>query len=101
MLLREMSRERNGRSRFHRKVQVTQFCISTGHDDIAVPILEELVGEIERRRLEDWESPEMLAQPLALLYRCLAKTDGNPDDRQKLYAWICRLDPLQAMNVAR
>ena len=101
MLLREMSRERNGRSRFHRKVQVTQLCISTGHDTIAVPILEELVAEIERRKLEDWESPEMLAQPLALLYRCLAKGDANPEERQKLYAWICRLDPLQAMNVAR
>jgi type VI secretion system protein ImpA len=101
MLLRELSHERNGRSRFHRKVQVTQLCISTGHDTIAVPILEELVGEIKRRRLEDWESPEMLAQPLALLYRCLAKADGNLDDRQKLYAWICRLDPVQAMNVAR
>ena len=101
MLLREMSRERNGRSRFHRKVQVTQLCISTGHDTIAVPILEELVAEIERRKLEDWESPEMLAQPLALLYRCLAKGDDNVDERQKLYAWICRLDPLQAMNVAR
>jgi type VI secretion system protein ImpA len=101
MLMREMAQERNGRARFHRKVQLTQLCISTGHEAIAVPILQELAAEIERRKLEDWESPELLAQPLALLYRCLTKADGNADDRQKLYSWICRLDPLQAMNVAR
>ena len=28
-----------------------------------------------------------------------AKADGSEDERQKLYSWICRLDPLQAMNV--
>jgi type VI secretion system protein ImpA len=101
MLMREMAQERNGRARFHRKVQLTQLCISTGYDAIAMPILQELAGEIERRKLEDWESPELLAQPLALLYRCLTKADGSAEDRQKLYSWICRLDPLQAMNVAR
>ena len=99
MLMREMAQERNGRARFHRKVQMTQLCIGTGHDAIAMPILRELAAEIERRKLEDWESPELLAQPLALLYRCLAKADGSEEERQKLYSWICRLDPLQAMNV--
>ncbi len=101
MLMREMAQERNGRARFHRKVQLTQLCISTGHEAIAVPILQELAREIERRKLEDWESPELLAQPLALLYHCLAKDEGSADACQKLYSWICRLDPLQAMNVSR
>ena len=100
MLVREMAQERNGRARFHRRVQLTQLCISTGHEAIALPILQELAAEIERRKLEDWESPELLAQPLALLYRCLTKADGSAEDRRKLYSWICRLDPLQAMNVA-
>ena len=44
---------------------------------------------------------DLLAHPLALLYRCLARADGAPEQRQKLYSWICRLDPLQAMNVSR
>jgi type VI secretion system protein ImpA len=101
MLMREMAQERNGRARFRRKVQLTELCISTGHEAIAVPILQELAAEIERRKLEDWESPEVLAQPLALLYRCLTKADSNAEERQKLYSWICRLDPLQAMKVSR
>ena len=101
MLMREMAQERNGRARFRRKVQLTELCISTGHEAIAVPILQELAAEIERRKLEDWESPEVLAQPLALLYRCLTKADSNVEERQKLYSWICRLDPLQAIKVSR
>jgi type VI secretion system protein ImpA len=101
MLTREIAHESNGRARFHRKLQLTQLCISAGHDDIAAPILQALAGEIERHKLEDWESPELLAQPLALLYRCLAKDEGSAEERQKLYSWICRLDPLQAMNVSR
>jgi type VI secretion system protein ImpA len=60
--------------------------------------LQDLAGEIERRKLEDWEEPEMVANPLALLYKCLDR-DAAPEERQKLYSWICRLDPLQALNV--
>jgi hypothetical protein len=101
MLMREIAHENNGRARFHRRLQLTQLCISAGHDDIAAPILQALAAEIERHKLEDWESPELLAQPLALLYRCLVKDEGSAEERQKLYSWICRLDPLQAMNVSR
>ncbi len=101
LLMREMMQERSGRARFHRKVQLTQLCVSTGHDSIALPILQELAAEIERRKLEDWETPDAIAQPLALLYRCLAKSDGTAEERQKLYSLICRLDPIQAMSIAR
>jgi type VI secretion system protein ImpA len=101
MMMRELGRERNGRARFHRKVQLTQLCIGMGHDAIAVPILQELAAEIERHKLEDWEPPELLAEPLVLLYRCLTKAGGSTDECQKLYSWICRLDPLQAIHATR
>ena len=100
LLMREMTQERSGRGRFQRKSQVAQLCVATGHQTIAFPILQDLAGEIERRKLEDWETPEMVAHPLALLYKCLAQ-DASPEERQRLYSWICRLDPLQAMNVAK
>jgi type VI secretion system protein ImpA len=99
ILMREMVQERSGRARFQRKVQLTQLCVSTGHEAIAFPILQELAAEIDRRKLEDWENADLLAQPLALLYACLTKNGGNGEERQKLYSWICRLDPLQAMRI--
>jgi type VI secretion system protein ImpA len=100
LLMREMTSERSGRGRFQRKSQLAQLCVSAGHQTIAFPILQDLAGEIERRKLEDWEEAEMVAHPLAMLYKCLDR-DAAPDDRQKLYAWICRLDPLQALNVVK
>jgi type VI secretion system protein ImpA len=100
LLMREMAQERSGRGKFQRKSQLAQICVATGHQTIAFPILQDLAGEIERRKLEDWEAPDMVAHPLALLYKCLAK-DASPEERQKLYAWICRLDPIQAMNVEK
>jgi len=99
MLMRELGQERSGRARFQRKVQLAQLCVSVGHEAVAHPILQELAGEIERRRLEDWEAPDVVAHPLALLYG-IAR-DASPEERQKLYSWICRLDPLQALNVGR
>jgi type VI secretion system protein ImpA len=101
MLMREMGQERSGRGRFYRKVQLTKLCDSTGYDAIAFPILQELAAEIERRKLEDWEAAELVAEPLALLHRCLSKSGGDPAEIQKLYSWICRLDPMQAMNMSR
>jgi type VI secretion system protein ImpA len=100
LLMRELAQERSGRARFLRKAQLAQLCVSTGHEAIAYPILQELAAEIERRKLEDWEASDMVAHPLTLLYRCLAR-DGSPEERQKLYSWICRLDPLQALNISR
>ena len=100
ILMKEMTQERSGRGRFQRKSQLAQICVATGHQAIAFPILQDLAGEIERRKLEDWETPDMVAHPLALLYKCLAQ-DASAEEKQKLYSWICRLDPLQAMSVAK
>ncbi|MBI1896787.1 MAG: type VI secretion system protein TssA [Acidobacteria bacterium] len=93
----EIARQTSGRGRFQRKLQLAQLCISIGHDAIARSILEELLRSIERHQLEEWESPEVIAHALGMLYRCLQKLDGDPVEAQKLYARICRLDPMQAL----
>lgn len=100
LLTREMSQERSGRARFNRKLQLAQICLSLGQNAIAKPILEELTGEIEKRKLEEWETGEMVAHALSLLYRCM---DGEDEAGRKneIYRWICRLDPVQAFNFQR
>jgi hypothetical protein len=101
LLMREMAQEPTGRARFHRRAQLAQLCVSAGYEAIALPILQELASEIERRKLEDWEASDLLAHPLVLLYRSLASAGGGEEQRQKLYSWISRLDPLQALNASR
>jgi type VI secretion system protein ImpA len=101
ILSREAMAEKSGRGRFQRRLQLAQLCMSMGHERIAHPILEQLAAEIDSRGLEGWEAASTVAQPLALLYRCLEKLDTAPDLKQKVYDRICRLDPLQALACGR
>jgi type VI secretion system protein ImpA len=97
ILSREIAQERSGRARFQRKVQLAEICLAYRHETIAYPILKELAQEIERRRLDEWESPNVLGTALALLFRCLNKMNHDEAEKQEVYQRICRLDPAQAL----
>jgi type VI secretion system protein ImpA len=97
ILTREMNNERTGRGRFQRHIQLANIFLATKHEAIAYPILVELAEEIERRRLEEWEDAAIVAQPLALLYRCAEKLGRDDAEREKIYQKLCRLDPGQAL----
>lgn len=101
ILSQEIAQVRSGRLRFQRKVQLAQVCMSCGHEAIAFPILEELGREIDQKNLEDWESPDVLAHPMVLLLRCMNKLDRSQEEKQKVYARICRLDPIQALSCSK
>jgi type VI secretion system protein ImpA len=97
ILTREIGNERTGRGRFQRHIQLAHIFLATKHEAIAYPILVELADEIERRKLEEWEEPSVVAQPLALLYRCAEKLGRDDAEKQKIYQKLCRLDPGQAL----
>ena len=101
LLSEDIARQQSGRARFQRKLQLAQICMMTSHEALAQPILEELARSIEVHRLEEWETSDAVAHPLAMLYRCLSKMDGDPGTKQRLYAQISRLDPVQALECAR
>jgi type VI secretion system protein ImpA len=101
MLADEIPRQHSGRARFQRKLQLAQICMMTGHETLAQPILEELTGCIDSHKLESWEATDVVAHPLAMLYRCIRKLDGDAEVKQKLYARISRLDPVQALECER
>ncbi len=98
ILAAEIAQVRSGRERFRRRMQLSQICLACNKELIALPILQDLAAEIEKRRLEEWESPDLVAYPLVLLYRCLAKLGRTPEEMQAVYERICRLDPVQAMS---
>jgi type VI secretion system protein ImpA len=97
ILTREIGNERTGRGRFQRHIQLANIFLATKHEAIAYPILVELAEEIDRRKLEEWEEPSVVAQPLALLYRCAEKLGRDDGEKQKIYQKLCRLDPSQAL----
>jgi len=101
LVSQRLTQETTGRSRFTRKTQLAMVCMASGHEAVAFPILRELAGEISERRLEAWESPAMIAHTLSLFYRCLGRMNAPAEERQRVYADICRLDPKRALELER
>jgi type VI secretion system protein ImpA len=98
LIYKQLAAERSGRGRFRRRTQLAHLLMASGHEKIASPILRELAGEIEQRRLDDWERGEALAYPVELLIRCLDSNGADAADRKQLYDRLCRLDPVRALQ---
>jgi type VI secretion system protein ImpA len=101
MLIRLAAQEKSPRDRFLRRSQAASIMVESGREAVALPILEDLVNEIDKHTLEDWEAGETVAQPLGLLFRCKLRLEGESRETQSLYLRICKLDPLQAIQIAQ
>jgi type VI secretion system protein ImpA len=101
ILEREAAQERSGRGRFQRRVQLAQVCMAAGYKGVALPILEALAREIDDRKLEDWEDPDLVIHALGLLYQCMDKLKASAEQKEKVYARICRLGPVQALELVK
>ncbi len=99
LMRKAMTRERSGRSRFRRTMQMIELAVTAGKDEIAQPLLEDVAAAIEAHKLDAWEDPEQMAVDLAKLMRYSKKIQGSSAEKQKLFERICRLDPVKALNV--
>ncbi len=95
----EVSRQRSGRRRFRRTMQMVELAIAAGKEGIAQPLLEDIAAAIENHKLDAWEDPEQMASDLMKLMLYSKKIQGSSSDKQKLFERICRLDPVQALSV--
>jgi len=95
----EIARQRSGRGRFRRSMQMVELAISAGKDSIAQPLLEDIATTIENHKLDAWEDPALVASDLLKLMRYSKKIQGSSGEKQKLFERICRLDPVLALSV--
>lgn len=95
----ELAKQRSGRMRFRRTMQLIELAVAAGRDDIAQPLLEDVASAIENHKLDAWEDPEQMAGDLTKLMKFSKKIQGNSGEKQKLFERICRLDPVKALNV--
>jgi type VI secretion system protein ImpA len=101
MLMRAMEREKTQRGRFLRQAQLAQVMMEAGLIGMARPVLEEMMSEVEKHKLEEWEAGPLVAQPMVLLYQLVEKSDKDKKILEHLYLRICKLDPVQAIGFAR
>ncbi len=57
----EIARQRSGRGRFRRTMQLIELVVSSGKDAIAQPLLDDVTAMIENHKLDAWEEPEQVA----------------------------------------
>ena len=100
-ILGELERETSRRGRFLRQTELAGVMVEADLAGVAKPILEELLAQIDAHKLEEWESGDLVARPLGLLYRCLDKLGTDTALKESLYLRVCRLAPLQAIGFAR
>ena len=94
----ELATERTGRGRFKRRMQLAHLLLASGRSKNAYPILKQLAAEIDDRRLEEWESGEVLAYTLELLLECATAEKDDAQLRDKIYSRICGLDPMRGLK---
>jgi type VI secretion system protein ImpA len=99
LLMRQATQERSSRARFMRRTQAAEIMVNAGMAAIALPVLRELLEQVEAHRLEEWEAADDVSQPLGLLYRCGVQLDSGVVDTRALYERICRLDPVRAIQL--
>lgn len=98
IMRKEIARQRSGRGRFERTMQLVELCVSAGKDAIAQPLLDDIAAAIENHKLDEWEDKEMVAAALATLMKVSAKIRDDDTEKQKLFERICRLDPVRALS---
>jgi len=95
----EIGRQRSGRGRFRRTMQLIELAVAAGKDAIAQPLLDDVTAMIETHKLDSWEDPELVANDLLKLMRNSKKIQDSSRDKQEMFERICRLDPVQALSV--
>jgi len=98
ILQQDIARQRSGRERFRRKMQLVEMCASTSKQNIAQPILDDLAATIENHKLDDWEDPGLVAGALSTIMKLSQRIQADKAQQQKLFERICRLDPAQALG---
>jgi len=98
ILNRDLARQPSGRARFQRRLQMARVCFDHGQSNLAHLFLEQLQAAIDVQKLEEWETGEMIASALALLYKCKIQRGEDPSALEPLYNRIATLDPVQALN---
>ena len=98
IMRKEIARQRSGRGRFERTMQMVELCASAGKDTIAQPLLDDIAAAIETHKLDEWEDKKMVAAALATLLKMSTKIKDDKNAKQKMFERICRLDPVRALS---
>jgi type VI secretion system protein ImpA len=98
-LLTQDTTKRGARTDFLRRTQVCRLLMESGRNEAAVPILRQLLAEMDEKHLESWEEPQVLSEVLSLLLQALATAADANSMREAIFARLCQIDPAIALTL--
>lgn len=99
IMSREMARQRSGRGRFLRTLQLAEICAAAGKEAMAQPLLDDVIAAMEAHNLDDWEDKELVTSALVAVMNLSAKVRDDEGARQQVFERICRIDPVRAASM--
>jgi type VI secretion system protein VasJ len=96
LVLKELQRVSDRRSRFVIRLQLARLCQEGGKADLALPQLEALDEEARRLGLDEWE-PALAGELAQQLWKAHGAS-ATPEKAREHYVRLCRLNPAAALG---
>lgn len=88
----------SGRHRFELRLRLVELLLQNQRSDIAMPIVEDLLAQVDLHRLSDWE-PALSQRTLRLSVQSARAAELPAARRAQLWQQICQCSPLDAMQL--
>jgi|GEM_PF-171847 len=99
ILWADIPKQRSGRTRFQRQLQLVELLVSADKADIAQPLLDDLGAAVDKHQIDSWEDAETVVHALTVLYRHSESVKGDKKAPKDIYERVVRLDPVRALEL--
>ena len=93
-----MNQASSGAERFLLRLRLGEFLLKHDRSDIAVPLVNSLLADIDSHRLLEWQ-PELVSKTLRLAVRAARAAELDADKRSALWNRICQVAPAEAVEL--
>lgn len=97
-LQKQILQASSGARRFEVQLRLVELLLASERSDIAMPIVEQLLGAIEAHRLVEWQ-PELCQHALRLAVQAARAAELDAAQRTALFGRMCQLSPADAVQL--
>ncbi len=98
LLQQRVRQAATGAQRFSLRLQLAELLLERDRSDIAMPVIELLLHDIEAHQLTDWQ-PELAQKSLRVAVRVARAADQESTKRRALWNRICQVAPADALEL--
>lgn len=97
-LQKQIAQAASGARRFELQLRAVELLLASERSDVAMPIVEQLLGNIDTHRLVEWQ-PELCQRTLRLAVQAARAAELDAPRRTALYGRVCQISPADAVQL--